>query len=253
MATFKIVPAGGELGHTPLDATTGKLEQLVNPREDPYCAMMQVAAADTHCNYVVCRGWDPREHRYYEYEAGSATKVGIPVAKPFGKRMKGIYRVGQVFPAILPLSSGAERDGIIIPTIGQNPGKAEVTGDECKGHPEALTEEIFLLKDDSDIIHISWMLLDGGEEDVKFCTAEAHAGFGIPFTAYAPGVWNPSTHDYDFTCDTDHTHHIIDRDYGVPTPGAGSQGYAKWKASDTYGKILVVKTFDCTSRGPCCS
>lgn len=88
---------------------------------------------------------------------------------------------------------------------------------------------------------------------VKFCTKDNHPGMGVVFEAYAPGVWNSATHDYDFTCDADHTVKIIDRDYGVPEPNAGAQGYARWEASDDHGQILVVVTMDCDSRGICCT
>jgi len=91
------------------------------------------------------------------------------------------------------------------------------------------------------------------KELVRFCTKDAHPGMGIVFEAYAPGVWNATTLEWDFTCDADHTHKIIDQDYGVPTPPAGAQGYAHWKPSDEHDRILVVITMDCDSRGLCCA
>ncbi len=236
----------------PYQPMTGERHPLLVEGRDPYCAMMQVVETDTHCNYVVCRGWDPRNRRFFDYEEGNSEKPGIPVAKPYWNRMKGVYRIGQVFPAVLPLTAGMKDGDLTVPRIGQNPGKAEADGDECKGHPEDLDEEIVLLKDDSGIF-IAWMLIDGGNERVRFCTKDNHPGLGIVFEAYAPGVWNPDTHEWDFTCDADHTHKIIDQDYGVPQPDAGAQGYADWEASTTYGRILVVATMDCDTRGACCS
>lgn len=91
------------------------------------------------------------------------------------------------------------------------------------------------------------------KELIRYCTVDDHPGFGLVFEAYQPGVWNPTTLEWDFICDADHTVEIIDQDYGVPTPAAGAQGYAHWQASDLYGRILVVVTMDCESRGPCCS
>ena len=69
----------------------------------PYVAMMQVAKADTHEDYVVCRGFDIRYRIFIDYEEGDADKPGIPVAKPYGKRQAGNYVIGQIFPAILPM------------------------------------------------------------------------------------------------------------------------------------------------------
>lgn len=236
----------------PYKPTTGERAKLLVPGISPYCAMMQIAAEDTHCDYVICRGYDPRNRKYYDYDSDDEDKPGIAVAKPFWSREKGIYRIGEVYPAILPLSSGAEQGGIIVPFIGQNPGKAEPDGAECKGHPDTLEEEIVLLADDEGI-YINWMLLDGGKKRVRFCTKDNHPGMGIVFEAYAPGVWNPDSHEWDFTCDADHTHKIVDQDYGVPEPDAGAQGYADWEVSTVHGKILVVVTMDCESRHLCCA
>jgi len=46
--------------------------------------MMQVAAEDTHENYVICRGWDIRFNRFFDYADGDEDNPGIPVAKPYG-------------------------------------------------------------------------------------------------------------------------------------------------------------------------
>jgi len=240
----------------PFDPTTGEQEQLHYAGIHPHCAMMQIAAEDTHCDYVICRGYDPRDKRYYDYAVEDLdadppveARHGIAVAKPYGCRFAGLYQIGEVYPAVLPLSGGGERDGKIVRYIGQNPGRAE---EECQGHPEDLEEEIVHLEDENGV-NISWMLLDRGPPLFKFCTKDNHPGFGIVFEAYAPGVWNPATHDYDFTCDADHTYKIIDRDYGPPQPDAGSQGYGRWEASDAHDQIIIVVTMDCESRGACCA
>lgn len=234
----------------PYQPRTGERAKLLVEGDYPYVAMMQVVEADTHCNYVVCRGWDPRDRKYF------TETPGIPVAKPYWNRMKGVYRIGQVFPAVLPLPAGFKDGDVTVPRIGQNPGEALPDGGECKGHPDDLDEEVTLLTDDGGAF-INWMLIDGGKERVRFCTKDAHPGANgetaLVFEAYAPGVWNPATHKWVFTCDPDHTHKIVDRDYGVPEPGAGAQGYADWEASDEFGKILVVVTMDCDTRGACCS
>ncbi len=227
---------------------TGERAALDVPGISPYCAMMQVAAKDTHCNYVICRGYDPRDGRYYPYEDGDADKVGIPVAKPYWACSPGIYRIGQVFPAVLCLSSGAKDGSKTVPFIGQNPGIA--SGEKCQGHPLTLDEEIETLEDDNGVF-VNWMLIDGGKHRVRYCTAENHPGRGVPFKAYAPGEWDSINHLWNFTCDADHLHDIIDWDKGVPEPDAGAQGYADWEASDAHGRILVVVTMDCVT-AECC-
>lgn len=143
---------------SPFQPITGERAQLLVPGIFPYCAMMQIAAEDTHCNYVVCRGYDPRTERYYDYvvedlEADPPVegRPGIAVAKPYWNRFTGVYRIGEVYPAVLTLSAGAEDDGKIVPRIGQNPGRVE--GDECRGNPVSLDEEI---------VHLPGVLPDAG-------------------------------------------------------------------------------------------
>ena len=80
--------------------------------------MMQVAAEDESANYVVCRGYDPRVKKFFDWVEGDPYKKGIPVAKPFNNRTVGAYTVGHVFPAVLPLTR-----------LGQNPGVRDPGGD----------------------------------------------------------------------------------------------------------------------------
>jgi len=230
---------------------TGERAALDVPGISPQCAMAQIAAKDTHCDYVICRLYDPRDGRYYPYEEGDADKVGVPVAKPYWACQKGVYRIGQGFPAFPPLASGGKDGGIVVPQIGQNPGIAD--GGPCQGHPLDLEEEI-LTHADGNGVFINWMLIDGGRHRVRFCTKDNHPGMGVVFEAYGPGEWNSGDRGWDFTCDADHTHKIIDLDYGVPEPDKGAQGYADWEADDEHGRILVVVTMDCDARDPnCCS
>ena len=114
----------------------------------PYCAMMQVAEADTHADNVVCRGFDIRIGKFLE---------SIPVAKPYGNRVTGVYTIGQMFPAILPLQSGGPSPTDADIRFGQNPGVAATSS----GHPADLDEEVEILKTDEDVV-INWMLLEGG-------------------------------------------------------------------------------------------
>jgi len=233
----------------PFQPMTSERAQLLVPGIFPYCAMMQIAAEDTHCNYVVCRGYDPRDKRYYDYdEEDQDGQPGIAVAKPYWNRFTGVYQIGEVYPAFLSLSAGAKDGDKTVPFIGQNPGR--VKGDECQGHPPSLDEEIVHLLDE-DEKYINWMLADGGAGLIPYCTRDSHPGEGIVFRAYAPGVWDPSDHDWVFTCDDDHTYKIIDRDYGVPEPGAGARGFAVWQRSDDFEQILLVVTMDCDTRGTC--
>ena len=126
----------------------------------PYCAMMQVAAEDTHDNYVLCRGFDIRIARFIDYDAADlVNSPGIPVAKPYGNRQAGMYEIAQIFMALLPLQTGNPSPADVLWRVGQNPGVAAT----CPGHPCDLSEEVEILYTDTDpAIAINWMMLDGG-------------------------------------------------------------------------------------------
>lgn len=223
----------------PYEPFTGERAPVQVPGIFPYCAMMQIAAEDTECEYVICRGYDPRNGRYYEYvEAVEADpeaeppveavegKPGIAVAKPYGKRHPGVYHVGEVYPAILPLSSGAEDDGKIVPRIGQNPGRVE--GALCKGQPRDLTEEIILLQDD-DGNYINWFLLDGGRELVMFELLQELVQWNGPNVVNAARkTWDPSANEGKggYTVDCDDVVLVADFNEVGHTAGDGGFGVA---------------------------
>lgn len=134
----------------PYEPITGRQAPLKAEGEFPYCALMQVAAEDSHADYVICRGFDTRIRRFVDYEAGNADKPGIAVAKPYGNRVMCYYKVGSVYPAFLPLGK-----------LGQNPGVVDDIRDACLGQPEGLDVEVEFLKDENDK-YINWMLIDSG-------------------------------------------------------------------------------------------
>jgi len=138
----------------PFNPMSGERADLVAQGIPTHCAMMQIAAADEFKNYVICRGYDPRTKKFYDYDTEDADKNGIPVAKPYGSRVVGLYTVGEIFPAVIPITR-----------IGQTSGVAAVTD----GHPADLDEEVEILyRDDSADADanasypIAWLLLDGG-------------------------------------------------------------------------------------------
>lgn len=149
----------------------------------PYCAMMQVAAADTYDDYVICRGFDPRIRKFIDYEAGNADKPGISVAKPFGNRTTGSYTIAEVYPAFLPTQGAAGQGGLAedytppSPTdvdwrVGQNAGTAPTAS--AGGQPSGLDVEITELIDHNSK-YVQWMLIDsgqGGEDAQWFRTKE---------------------------------------------------------------------------------
>ena len=53
---------------------TGERSPLQVKGDFPYCALMQVASEDTHANYVICRGYDPRHKRFFDYESANDDK-----------------------------------------------------------------------------------------------------------------------------------------------------------------------------------
>ncbi len=124
----------------PFNPMTGEFAKLTTPGIYPSCALVEVAAADTHDDYVICRGYDTRDQKFYEYDLDEG-KPGIPVAKPFGKRAAGLYAVGEVYAAFLPQS-----------LIGQNSGTI------AAGSTDLLDLEI-LETDDGE--YINWMLVEG--------------------------------------------------------------------------------------------
>jgi len=149
---FKIPP--------PYNPIQGENANLRQDGISPFCAMMQVTEEDVYDNYVVCRGFDPRQLKFME---------NISVAKPFGKRVPGVYKVAEVYPAFLPTQGNANfmdfRNVVYVPPspsdvlwrVGQNPGV--VSGGLTGGQPEVLSEEIGILYDNNGKV-INWLLID---------------------------------------------------------------------------------------------
>lgn len=154
----------------------------------PYCAMMQVACEDKYDNYVVCRGFDTRILRFVDYEKDNPEKPGISVAKPFGCRVQNInskgakrYRIGDIFPAVLPTQGTTDFDPNYIPPspvevkwrLGQNPGV--VGGSPYGGHPKCLTDEISILYDHNQKV-INWLLVHTETKLFRFQSQEKLTG-----------------------------------------------------------------------------
>lgn len=146
---FKIPPA-----YNPLDGQYSNLQQVGT---SAYGSVMQVAAEDIYEDYVICRGFDPRIMKFIDYGDGAP---GISCAKPFGLRGNRNFKIGELFPAFLPIQ------GIITYTspspadidwrLGQNPGTTGST--ENGGHPSELSDGIDLLYDHNGKA-INWMLI----------------------------------------------------------------------------------------------
>ena len=206
--------------------------------------MVQVAAADTYTDYVVCRAFDPRIRRFID------SPPGLSVAKPFGNRVKGVYRVGQVFPALLPTQGTPDHTppspSAVDWRVGQNPG---VTDNPVEGgHPKALTDAIEELKDHNDQ-YINWLLLDTAGPGLRGgCLDENHPGRNDPFDIHL-GTWSSASNAWVY--DLDNTVKAIDHRYDVPYPDAGATGLFEARASDLYGTIYEVVSLDCSSPGAC--
>lgn len=140
----------------PFQPITGEQAALRTFGVSPYCAMMQVAATDTHDNYLLCRGFDIRIAKFVNYDAADlANNPGIPVAKPYACRQTGVYEVGQIYAAFLPLQTGAPSPASVPWRVGQNPGVAAVT----TGQPADLTETVEILYTDDGQV-INWSLVE---------------------------------------------------------------------------------------------
>mgnify|MGYP003442151479 CR=1 FL=1 len=183
-------------GHVPYNPLQGEQANLRQEGTSPYCAMFQVAAEDTYTNYVICRGFDTRILRFVDYASGDASKPGISVAKPFGKRRAGTYEIGEIYPALLPTQGNDEFTGFrqvtYVPPVpvavqwrvGQNPGV--VTGGGLDGgQPADLTDAIEILYDHNAKV-VNWLLIDntssaGGTVEYVITSAGATEGTG-PYT-----------------------------------------------------------------------
>ena len=163
---------------SPFSPITGTHATLRQEGIYPYCALFQIAAADTYEDYVICRGFDPRINKFVDYSAGDADKLGISVAKPYGNRTTGKYAVAQVFPAFLP-TQGTEDYVPPSPTavdwrVGQNAGTA--TPANPGGQPTALVDAISELVDHNGV-NVQWMLVDRGEGEGEHFWGKATANW----------------------------------------------------------------------------
>lgn len=121
----------------PFSPISGEYAPIGKKRDKTRIAMFQVIEADTHDNYVVCRGFDP--------EAGVFLN-SVAVAKPYHLRGAFTYSVAHMLPAAKPLTR-----------IGETPGVSAVT----MGCPADLTEVIDILLDDESN-PIAWLDISGG-------------------------------------------------------------------------------------------
>lgn len=161
----------------PYNPVSGDHNNLEVYGDFPYCAMMQVACEDKYENHVICRGFDPRMRRFVDYAENNADKPGISVAKPFGCRVTDggakRYRIGEIFPAVLPTQGSADFDPNYVPPspvdvkwrLGQNPGVS--VNDQYGGHVKCLRDEIVLLKDHNDKV-INWVLINTETKTFRF-------------------------------------------------------------------------------------
>lgn len=228
---------------TPRNPVDGEYAKLSIRGIYPHTALMQVAAEDTHDNYVICRGFDTRYSRFFDYVEGDAYKKGIAVAKPYGVRGTYPYSVGEIYAAFLPVYQFKDM------TQGNhNPGKAATS----TGHPADLDEEIEFLQKDDEEVYLNWMFVEGsgtGTELTEFCLAENHPGRNTPFNVYK-GVWSSGSDLWTYP-DTSTTYKAFDRRYGAPFPDAGAKGLFTPRQSDTYGIIYECVSLDCESPGDC--
>ena len=234
----------------PYSQTRGQHADLRSEGVFPYCAMMQVAAADTYTDYVICRGFDIRRRKFVDYESGNADKPGISVAKPFGSRYASLYTIGEVYPAVLPTQMS---DGYVPPSptdvdwrVGQNPGTAPDAGDG--GHPQDLDDSIEQLTDHNNLV-INWLLLGAPASYTLIggCLGQNHPGRGTVFDLHL-GTWSSEDNEWSYA---DDTVDAIDWRYGVPYPDEGATGLFTPRASDTYGTIYECVSLDCESPGAC--
>lgn len=217
---------------TPHNPMTGKYETLLREGFYPLCALLQVAAEDTHDDYVICRGFDTRERRFFDYVEGDADKKGIAVAKPYGMRGINTFEIGEIHAAFLPIYQFTERN-----EHNQNPGKAETT----VGHPEDLDEDVVFLTTD-DGIKINWMITGEGAGqlrpkchftlDEELTTSDAGPIDATIVTQYGQGADHDSTAITVYNLPT-HTggvyeYHGDAGDYGIASYASDPDDITKW-------------------------
>ena len=211
---------GFGLGGTPFNPQTGEYATLQPKGVFPYCALMQVAAEDTEVNYVVCRGWEPREQKFIDYEAGNDEKPGIAVAKPYAAREVGIYQPGAFHIAFLPMLRLGEG-----PQASQNPGVAATS----TGQPADLQEEVEILYTSEGIV-INWMFEAGDEPTVRNkkpkCTFTLSEELTISDASAAATI----TGQYGNGVDHDSANITV---YNMPAKGGGYEFYGD---SGVYGR-----------------
>lgn len=228
----------------PFAPITGQRATLRVDGIHPYCAMMQVAAEDDYEDYVICRGFDTRIRKFIDYEYANADKPGISVAKPYGKRKIGTYRIGQVYPALLPIQGG-EQHTPPSPTevdwrVGQNPGVTD--NPDQGGHPQSLTDVIEALVDHAGK-YVNWLLLDASNDLqlVELC-AQEDASRNAAYDCLL-GTWGE---DSDGWCYDDAiTVKAIDHRMGAPFAEVGWKGLYQAMPSTEHGTIYVCVSLDC--------
>jgi len=133
------------------------------------CAPADAATADTHANYIVCRGFDPvadPNFRFLHDPSAAEDSTPINVAKPYAIRGRFPYKRGQMVVAAK-----------IRTQIGENQGKFSAT----TGHPESLTETYSLLLDDSSKA-IAWLDIGTAPKpSIRFYNncGETYPGWGV--------------------------------------------------------------------------
>jgi hypothetical protein len=198
--------------------------------------------------------------KFIDYEEDNDDKPGIPVAKPYGKRQTGVYRIGQVFGAFLPTQGPKDW---VCPSpsdvdwrVGQNPGVAETT----PGHPADLSEAINELMTDDGLKYVNWMLIDTADDLIWCMLMEDHPGRYTCFDVLQ-GIWCPDSARYKFDCDASSDDYLtaIDLHYttsaggSIPEPEAYAQGWFKLMplGNNADEVIAVVVTLDCESDDSC--
>jgi hypothetical protein len=177
-------------------------------------AMMQVIEADTHDNYVVCRGFDPETNKLHER---------LCVAKPYSVRGTTPYVIGQVFAAMKARTR-----------LGDNPGVAS----ESTGQPADLDEVIDLLTDD-DNSPIYWIELGGGaSSNVMFGKLDGALSQGDSATM---SIWGFDPSDGSFA---DTTENITVYDWLMKS-GSADIASGKKLVVLKFGDVGVVLEAEC--------
>lgn len=170
--------------------------------------------------------------------ATADSKPNTAVLGPLAVTESGYGICTMDFPAYVKVQAGTPANG---ETWGVKSGETGIRKDY---------QNFLILGDyDATLGIVRVMRLTKADSLVELCLKEDHPGRGALFDAYV-GVWNATTHAWDYTCES--TVKAVDWRYDTPYPQAGARGLFVARESALYGTVYECVSLDCDTPGDCC-